>query len=160
MRPKSRNRPKSRRRQKNTQLLGTEKNKSCNLSGQKKSLNLSVPKKSRNLSGQKKNTQPIGTTKNQATSWGKKCPKNSNLSHNQTSGDRHRSPWSCSVSHPFPPVLHNIINHKREELGSLNFERMFTPPNMSMSCVMCHVSYVMCHMTCVTCHVSHVTCHM
>ena len=84
---------------KKTHILGTEENKSCNLSGQKKSLNISVPKKSRNLSGQKKITQPIGTTKNHATSWGKKCPKNSNLSHNQTSGDRHRSPWS---------YLHNI----------------------------------------------------
>ena len=45
----------------------------------------------------KKITQPIGKTKNQTTSWGGKGPKNSNLSHNQTSGDRHRSPWSCSL---------------------------------------------------------------
>ena len=61
----------------------------------KKSVNLLVPKKSRNLSGQKKITQPLGTTKNHSTSWAKKCPKNSNLSHNQNSGNRHRSPWSC-----------------------------------------------------------------
>ena len=27
-----------------------------------------------------------------------KCPKNQNLSHNQNSGDWHRSPWSCSPS--------------------------------------------------------------
>ena len=39
--------------------------------------------------------QPIGKTKNHTTSWGGKCPKNSNISHNQTSGDRYRSPWSC-----------------------------------------------------------------
>ena len=33
--------------------------------------------------------------KNHTTSWDKKCTKNSNLSHKQNSGDRHRSPWSC-----------------------------------------------------------------
>ena len=54
-------------------------------------------------------------------------------------------------SEPFPPNLQNIINHKPEELGSWNFERMFTPHNMS---------YVTCCMSCVTCHVSYVTCHM
>ena len=49
-------------------------------------------------------------------------------------------------------------------LLSWNFERMFTPPNMSH--VMCHVKcqvtcHVTCHVTCqVTCHMSHVTCHM
>ena len=80
-RSKSRRRPKSRRRQnqerdqnqegdkKNTQLLGTEENKSCNLLGQKKSLNLSVPKnhatsqdkkKSHNLLVQQKITRPLG----------------------------------------------------------------------------------------------------
>ena len=61
--------------------------------GTKKSLNLLVQTKSRNLSGQKI-MQPLGTTKNHATSWGKKCPENSNLSHNQNPGDQHRSPWS------------------------------------------------------------------
>ena len=52
-----------------------------------------------------------------------------------------------SVGQPFPPNLQNIINHKPEELGSWNFERMFTPHNMShvtccMSRVTCHMSYV------------------
>ena len=65
-------------------------------------------------------------------------------------------------SDPFPPNLQNIINHKPEELGSWNFERMFTPHNMSqvtccMSRVMCHVSHVTCCMSCVTCHVLCVT---
>ena len=57
------------------------------------------------------------------------------------------------MSEPFPPDLHNIINHKRYELGSWNFERMSTLPNMS--CVTCHVSHVMHHMSCVNCHMSH-----
>ena len=63
-----------------------------------------------------------------------------------------------SATHPFPPDLHNIINHKRLELGSWNFERMFTPPNVS--CVTCHVSRVTYHVSRVTCPVSHVTCHV
>ena len=42
----------------------------------------------------KKITQPL-TTKNTQTLGTKKCPTNSNLSHKQTPGDRHRSPWSC-----------------------------------------------------------------
>ena len=54
--------------------------------------------------------------------------------------------------HPFPPDIHNIINHKPQELGSWNVERMFTPQTGHMSCVTCHVT---CHGTC---HVSHVTC--
>ena len=54
------------------------------------------------------------------------------------------------VSQPFPHNLQNIINHKPEELGSWNLERMFTLHNMSH--VTCHVR--------VTCHVSHVRCHM
>ena len=63
-------------------------------------------------------------------------------------------------SHPFPPNLQDIINDKPLELGSWNFERMFTTHNMShvtchMSCVTCHVSHVMCNMSHVTCHVSH-----
>ena len=63
---------------------------------------------------------------------------------------------SQSVSQPFPPNLQNIINRKPEELGSWNFERMFTPHNMSH--VTCRMSRVTCHMWHVTCHMSHVTC--
>ena len=44
------------------------------------------------------------------------------------------------------------------ELGSWNFETVFTTPYMSQ--VTYHVLHVMCHMSCVTCHVSHVMCHM
>ena len=55
------------------------------------------------------------------------------------------------MSQPFPPDLHNIINHKQYELVSWNFERMSTPLNMSR---------VMCHVSCVTCHVSRIICHM
>ena len=77
-----------------------------------------------------------------------------------------------SLSQPFPPNLQNIINHKPEELGSWNSERMLTPYNMShvkchmsnvtcqMSHVACHVSHVTCDMWHVKCHMSHVTCHM
>ena len=60
-----------------------------------------------------------------------------------------------SLSQPFPPNLQNIINNKPEELGSWNFERMFTPQNLSH--VTCRKSGVTCHVTCVTGHMSHVT---
>ena len=75
----------------------------------------------------KKITQPIGTTKNHATSWGKKCPKNPNLSHNQTSGDRHRSPWSCFTefhhigSLQYSKVQYNRIQYHR---GSLQYSKV------------------------------------
>ena len=59
----------------------------------------------------------------------------------------------------------NIRNHKPEELGSWNCERMFIPHNMSyvkchVSRVTCHMSYLICHMSYVICQVSHVTCQM
>ena len=76
-----------------------------------------------------------------------------------------------SFSDPFPP---NVVVYTTRLLrlnrchlchlrgvylhGSWNFERMFTPPNMSH--VMWHVSRVTCHMSRVTCHVSPVTCLM
>ena len=44
--------------------------------------------------------------------------------------------FSQSASQPFPPNLLNILNHKTEELGSWNFERVFTLHNMSH--VTCH----------------------
>ena len=56
-----------------------------------------------------------------------------------------------SVTYPFSPNLQNIINPKLLELGTWNFETMFTTP-----CV----SWVNCHVSCVMCHVSHVTCHL
>ena len=59
------------------------------------------------------------------------------------------------VSDPFPPNLQNIINHKPEELGSWNFERMFTPTTCHMSHVTCHVSHITCHTSRVRCHMSH-----
>ena len=59
------------------------------------------------------------------------------------------------VSEPIPPNLPDIINPKPLELGSWNFERMFTPP----PCVTCHMSGVTRHMSGVRCHVSSVTCH-
>ena len=49
--------------------------------------------------------------------------------------------------HPFPPNLQHIINPKPLELGSWNFERMFTPHHVS--CVICHASHVRCHVSCV-----------
>ena len=61
-----------------------------------------------------------------------------------------------SLRKPFPPNLQNIINYKPEELGSRNFERMFTPHNLSH--VTCCMSRVTCHMSRVMCHMSHVTC--
>ena len=82
---------------KNATSQDRKKNKSCNLLGQKSHSTSQYQKESRNLSGQKKSRNLLVHQQNHATSWGKKCPKNSNLSHNQTSGDRHRSPWSCSV---------------------------------------------------------------
>jgi hypothetical protein len=63
-----------------------------------------------------------------------------------------------SLSQPFLPNLQNIINHKKEKLGSWNFEEMFTSPNMSL--VTCHVSCVMCHVSHVTWHMSHVMGHL
>ena len=56
-----------------------------------------------------------------------------------------------SFSHHFPPNLQDIINPKTLELGSWNFERMFTPH---------HVSHVRCHVSCVRCQVSGVRCHV
>ena len=41
------------------------------------------------------------------------------------------------------------------ELGTWNFERLFTSLNLLH--VTCHVLHVMCYMSCVTCHVSQVT---
>ena len=58
-----------------------------------------------------------------------------------------------SLSQPFPPDIPNIINHKLEELGRWNVERMFTPHNVSK--VTCRMSHVTCHVSCVMCHVSH-----
>ena len=46
--------------------------------------------------------------------------------------------------------------HCPEELGSWNFERIFTPP----LCVTCHISCVMCHVLGVRCQVSRVRCHV
>ena len=53
-------------------------------------------------------------------------------------------------SDPFPPNLQNIRTPKPEELGSWNFERMFTP----------HHLWIVCQVSGVTCQVSHVRCHM
>ena len=76
------------------ELLGTEKNHATSRV-KKKSLNLLGPTKSRNLLGQKKLRNLLVQKKITQTSWDKNGPKNSNLSHNQNPGDRHRSPWSC-----------------------------------------------------------------
>ena len=54
-----------------------------------------------------------------------------------------------SVSQPFLPYFQNLINHKPEELGSWNFEIMFTPPQH----VTCRMSHVMCLVSRVTCHI-------
>ena len=51
------------------------------------------------------------------------------------------------LTHPFPPNLSDIIDPKVLELGSWNYERMFTPH---------HVSHVTGHGTGVTCQVSRV----
>ena len=59
--------------------------------------------------------------------------------------------FSQSVSHPFPPNLQDTFTSKPYELGTWNFERMFTSLN---------VSDVTCHLSCVTCQMSHVTCHV
>ena len=64
---------------------------------------------------------------------------------------KHLRHWFFNwLSDHFPSNLENIINHKS------NFERMFTPHNMSH--VTCHMSYVICHMSTVMCHMSCVTC--
>ena len=70
-----------------------------------------------------------------------------------------------SVSEPFPPNLLIIITTKPLELGSWNFERMFTPHHVSyvrchMSGVRCQVSGVRCQVSGVRCQVSGVMCHM
>ena len=57
----------------------------------------------------------------------------------------------------FLPNLQNIINHKPEELGRWNFERMFTPHYMSH--VTCRISRVTCHVSHATCNMSHVLWH-
>ena len=58
--------------------------------------------------------------------------------------------WSSqSVSHPLWKYLQNTVSSKPWELGSWNFERMFTPQ---------HVSQVTCPMSHITCHMSHVMC--
>ena len=59
-------------------------------------------------------------------------------------------------SHPFPPNLQNINAPKLLDLGTWNFETMFTTSCLSR--VMCHMTCFTCHMTCFTCHMSHVTC--
>ena len=54
-------------------------------------------------------------------------------------------------SHPFPPNLQNIINHKAaRELKFLN--NVHHP-----MCVMCHMSLVTCHVSHVIYRMSHVT---
>ena len=59
--------------------------------------------------------------------------------------------------HPFPPDLQNIINPKLLELGSYNFETIFTPTMCHLSDVRCHVSGVVCHVSWVRCQVSDIT---
>ena len=63
---------------------------------------------------------------------------------------------SQSVNLFLPILSYLIIICKAWELGNWNFERMFTPHNMShvmyhMSHVMCHVSHVTYHMSCFFC---------
>ena len=54
-----------------------------------------------------------------------------------------------SLSDPLWKYLQKIITPKPFELGTWNFDTMFTIP---------YVSCVTCHVLCVTCHVSRVTC--
>ena len=68
-----------------------------------------------------------------------------------------RNSLTDRVTHPFSPNLQNTINTKPLQLGTWNFDTMFT--TCHMSCVTCHVSRVMCHLRCVTCHLSPVKRH-
>ena len=63
---------------------------------------------------------------------------------------RHMSYVTCHMSCNTGHLSHDIITPKLLELGTWNFETVFTTPCVSW--VTCHVSQVMCHMSCVTCH--------
>ena len=56
----------------------------------------------------------------------------------------------------FVQTFKETVYPEPEELGSWNFERMFTLYHVSH--VRCHMSCVMFHMSGVRCHVAHVTC--
>ena len=58
---------------------------------------------------------------------------------------------SHGLSNGLWKYLHNSVYPKLLELGSCNFETMFTTP-----CV----SRVKCHVSCATCHMSHFMCHL
>ena len=62
-----------------------------------------------------------------------------------------------SLSDPLVQNLQDTVNTKLLELGSWNFEKMFTPHHVSH--VRCQVSSVRCHMSRFRCHMSGVTCH-
>ena len=66
--------------------------------------------------------------------------------------DLHLCYWLINLLiNPFPPNVQDTFNPKPYELGTLNFERMFTSLNVSH--VTCHTSYVTCHMWRVTFHI-------
>ena len=58
--------------------------------------------------------------------------------------------FNDSVTDPLWKYLHSTVYPKPKELGSWNFERMFTPK----TCVTCHVSHVRCQVSGVRCQVT------